>query len=153
MGEDFSTSTIIRIGWDALHRDTLALAYLVKRRGPYKGIIAVARGGLIPAAIIAQTLDLRVVDTVCVVSYDDRIRRDGDPLILKPVEGDGSGWLVIDDLVDSGRTLRRLRLMLPKAHYATIYAKPHGRPVVDTALVAVDQHVWLVFPWDEEPGE
>jgi len=48
------------------------------------------------------------------------------------VTGDGEGWLVIDDLVDTGRTAEILRRTYPKAHFATIYAKPQGRPQVDT---------------------
>ena len=48
--------------------------------------------------------------------------------ILKPIAGDGAGYLIIDDLVDTGDTARAVREMLPKAHFATVYAKPAGRP-------------------------
>ena len=123
----------------------------LRSKGPFKGIIAVARGGLVPAAIVARELDIRLVDTVCVSSYDDTVQRD-DLLILKPVEGDGTGWLVIDDLVDSGKTFRQLRKMLPKAHYATVYVKPIGQDTVDTTVIPIDQEIWLVFPWDEDPA-
>ena len=56
--------------------------------------------------------------------------------------------LVIDDLVDTGRTARLVREMLPKAHYATLYSKPMGRPVVDTFITEVSQDTWIYFPWD-----
>lgn len=143
----------IKIGWDTIHRDTLMLAHRLKNKGPFKGIIAVARGGLVPATIVARELDIRLVDTVCIVSYDDFKRRDGDVLVLKPVEGDGSGWLVVDDLVDTGTTFRQLRRMLPKAHYATVYVKPGGEDVVDTTVIPIEQDIWLVFPWDDDPPQ
>jgi xanthine phosphoribosyltransferase len=151
MAQDFSASTTIKITWDALHRDTVMLCHKLKSRGPFRGIIAVSRGGLVPAAIVACELDLRLVDTVCIVTYDDRVQREGAASILKPVDGDGSGWLVIDDLVDSGRTFRELRKLLPRAHYATVYVKPDGEDVVDTTVIAIDQAMWLVFPWDDDP--
>ncbi len=137
------------VTWDELHRHARALAWRLLDLGPWQGIIAVTRGGLVPAAIVARELDIRLVDTVCVASYDDRNR--GDVLVLKPIEGDGAGWLIIDDLVDTGHTARVLRDMLPKAHFATVYAKPAGRPLVDTYVTEVSQDTWILFPWDIEP--
>jgi xanthine phosphoribosyltransferase len=149
MTHDYTTASSATITWSRLHRDVRDLADRLAPLGPFRGIVAVARGGLIPAGLIARYLGLRHVDTVCVASYDDRVQ--GEPRIVKPIDGDGHGWLVIDDLVDSGITARIVREMLPKAHYATVYAKPQGRPLVHTHAVDVDQHVWLVFPWDSEP--
>ncbi len=150
MTHDYTTASAVTITWTRLHRDVRALAERLAPLGPFTGIVAVARGGLIPAGLIARYLELRNVDTVCVASYADR--RQGEPRVVKAIEGDGLGWLIIDDLVDSGVTARIVRQMLPKAHYATVYAKPQGRPMVDTHVVDVDQHVWLVFPWDGEPA-
>ena len=61
------------------------------------------------------------------------------------------GWLIVDDLVDTGETAKALKLMLPKAHLATVYAKPAGRPLVDTFVTEVSQDTWIFFPWDLEP--
>ncbi|MBL9036566.1 MAG: xanthine phosphoribosyltransferase, partial [Rhodospirillaceae bacterium] len=71
--------------------------------------------------------------------------------LLKGVTGDGTGWLIIDDLVDTGKTAKYVRDLLPKAHFATIYAKPAGKPVVDTFVTEVSQDTWIYFPWDIEP--
>ena len=114
----------------------------------WQGIIAVTRGGLVPAAIIARELDIRLVDTVCIASYVDRDQ--GDIEILKSTPGDGSGWLLIDDLVDTGKTAKVVREMVPRAHFATVYAKPAGRPLVDTFMTEVSQDTWILFPWDSE---
>ena len=65
------------------------------------------------------------------------------------VNGDGgASVLVVDDLVDTGATARLVREMLPKAHFATVYAKPLGRPLVDTFITEVSQDTWIFFPWD-----
>lgn len=136
------------VSWEQLHRDAKALAWRLMGLGPWHGIIAVTRGGLVPAAIVARELNIRLIDTVCIASYDEK--EQGSLSVLKSVEGDGTGWLVVDDLVDTGGTFRRIRDMLPKAHFATVYAKPAGRPLVDTFITEVSQDTWIHFPWDLE---
>jgi xanthine phosphoribosyltransferase len=137
------------VSWEELHRNAKALAWRLAGSGPWKGIVAVTRGGLVPAAVVARELELRLIDTLCIASYDDRAQ--GEMTVLKRVEGDGQGWLIIDDLVDTGKTAKAVREMLPRAHFATIYAKPAGRPLVDTFITEVSQDTWILFPWDIEP--
>ncbi|WP_457571664.1 xanthine phosphoribosyltransferase [Desulfovulcanus sp.] len=136
------------ISWEQLHRDAKALAWRLLEYAPFQGIVAIARGGLVPAAIIARELEIRLIDTVCVSSYD--WQDQGQIQVLKKVDGDGEGWLIVDDLVDTGKTAQVVRDMLPKAHFATVYAKPAGRPVVDTYITEVSQDTWILFPWDAE---
>ena len=141
------------VSWTDLHRDARALAWRLAELGPFSGIVAIARGGLAPAAIIARELDIRLVDTVCIISYKESesglADKRGDINVLKGLDSDGEGLLIIDDLVDSGETARVVKGMLPKAHIATVYAKPAGLPVVDTYITQVSQDTWIVFPWDE----
>ena len=137
------------ISWEQLHRDSRALAWRLLDRDYFKGIIAITRGGLVPAAIVARELDIRLIDTVCVSGYDWQDQH-GEIEVLKPLHMDGEGWLLIDDLVDTGRTAKTVREMLPKAHFATVYAKPQGRPLVDTFITEVSQDTWILFPWDAE---
>ena len=137
------------ISWGQLHRDSRALAWRLLTLPAFQGIIAVTRGGLVPAAIIARELELRRVDTVCISSYDWQAQ--GDKVqILKSVSGTGKEWLIVDDLVDTGKTAKVVREMLPEAHFATVYAKPDGRPLVDTYITEVSQDTWILFPWDSE---
>jgi len=136
------------VSWDQLHRDARALAWRLTERAPWQGLVAITRGGLVPAAIVARELDIRLIDTVCISSYDYKER--GDLKVLKGVPGDGEGLLLVDDLVDTGRTARMVREMLPRAHFATVYAKPAGRPLVDTFVTEVSQDTWIYFPWDTE---
>lgn len=139
------------VSWDQFHRDSKALAWrLVEKREEWKGIIAITRGGLIPAGIIARELEIKVIETIGVSSYDDKTQRELRVMkdIDKDLIGDGEGWLVVDDLVDTGNTVKILRQMLPKAHIATVYAKPAGEPLVETYVTWVSQDTWIYFPWD-----
>lgn len=139
------------VTWDQLHRDAKALAWRLHEKGPWAGIVAITRGGLIPAAIIARELECRLIESVSIVTYDDENR--GEPVVTKhPVAaGDGTGFLIVDDLVDSGATAKAVRNLLPKAHFATVYAKPAGKAMVDTFITEVSQDTWILFPWDTEP--
>jgi len=137
------------ISWEQLHRDSRALAWRLLDTEFFKGIVAVTRGGLVPAAIVARELDIHLVDTVCVSSYDWKDQR-GDVEVLKSTSGDGEGWLIVDDLVDTGRTAKVVRDIIPRAHFATVYAKPAGRPLIDTFITEVSQDTWILFPWDAE---
>ncbi len=139
------------ITWDQLHRDAKALAWRLLEHRAFKSIVAVTRGGLVPTAIIARELNIRMIDTVCIVSYQWKDQGDaGEEIVLKGIEGDGQDMLIIDDLVDTGRTARMVRAMLPRAHFATLYAKPAGRPLVDSYITEVSQDTWILFPWDSE---
>jgi xanthine phosphoribosyltransferase len=142
------------VSWDQFHRDARALAWRLNGAGPFEAIVTVTRGGLVPAAIVARELDVRLIETICISSYDHT--RQGDlkviksvaPELIKTAGGGGEGVLIVDDLVDTGKTARVVRDLLPKAHFATVYAKPMGRPLVDTFVTEVSQDTWIFFPWD-----
>lgn len=138
------------VSWQELHRDSKALAWRLLDMGPWQGIVGIARGGLVPAAIVARELEIRTIETVCIATYDHM--KKGAAKVLKPPQADGGeGWLIIDDLVDTGATAKIVRDLVPKAHFATVYAKPAGRPMVDTFITEVSQDTWINFPWDTEP--
>jgi xanthine phosphoribosyltransferase len=143
----------IIISWPELHRDARFLSQKLHELGSWNGIIAITRGGLIPAALVARELDLRLIDTICVASYKADAggaeeKSQGEIEVLKGVAGDGAGFLLIDDLVDTGRTAKLVRDLLPKAYFATLYAKPAGRPIVDLCVKEFKQNKWIYFPWD-----
>ncbi len=149
MTEDDSYTRHFPVSWQELHRDAKALAWRLTELGPFERLVAITRGGLVPAAIVARELEMRLIDTFCVSSYDHM--EQGKFEVLKEVDGDGTGVLLVDDLVDTGATARIVRKALPKAHLATVYAKPAGRPEVDTFVTEVSQDTWIHFPWDTEP--
>ena len=142
------------VSWDQFHRDARALAWRLAEAGPFAAIVAITRGGLVPAAIVARELDIRVIETVCVTSYshtaqaDLRVLKTVADAVVSVAGGEGQGVLIIDDLADTGQTAKIVRGMLPKAHFAAVYAKPMGRPLVDTFITEVSQDTWIFFPWD-----
>jgi xanthine phosphoribosyltransferase len=143
------------VSWDQFHRDARALAWRLAEAGPFAAIVCITRGGLVPAAIVARELNIRVIETFCVSSYAGP-GTAAELQVLKGVaesirnlggEG-GAGVLIVDDLVDTGKTAKAVREALPKAHFAAVYAKPMGRPMVDTFITEVSQDTWIHFPWD-----
>ena len=146
-----TATTYATVTWDQLHRDARSLAAALVPLGPWRGIVAVSRGGLIPAAIIARELECRLVECVSVVAYEDEAR--SEPAVLKPptAAGDGEGFIIVDDLVDSGVTAKVVRALLPRAYFACLYAKPQGRPLADSWVADVPQDTWILFPWDTAP--
>ncbi|MEM0945401.1 MAG: xanthine phosphoribosyltransferase [Pseudomonadota bacterium] len=142
------------VSWEQMHRDARALAWRLDGGGPgaggtWRAVVAITRGGMVPACVVARELNIRTVDTVAIKSYDHQAQ--GRVEILKAPDaaiGDGTGTLVIDDLADTGRTLAVVRERYPQAHFATVYAKPKGAPMVDTFITSVSQDTWIFFPWD-----
>ena len=165
MASPSPASKAFPVSWDQFHRDCKALAW--RLAGPdgasggasegegsrWSAIVAITRGGLVPAAIIARELGIRTIETVCIASYHD-YKDQGDLQVIKGIDdamiaGDGgASILVIDDLTDTGKTAKKVREMLPEAHIATVYAKPAGRPMADTYITEVSQDTWIYFPWD-----
>jgi xanthine phosphoribosyltransferase len=144
------------VSWDQFHRDARALAWRLAgasgASGKWKAIVCITRGGLVPAAIISRELGIRVIETVSVASYHDYTSQ-GELAVLKEItptllENDGENVLIVDDLTDTGKTAAIVRAMMPRAHFATVYAKPKGRPLVDTFVTEVSQDTWIYFPWD-----
>ncbi len=145
---------IFPVSWDQFHRDSRALAWRLSGSGPFDAVVCITRGGLVPAAIVARELGIRMIETVCVASYDHttqgevRLLKGVAPSIVSLGGGQGASVLIVDDLVDTGQTARLVRAQLPRAHFATVYAKPMGRPMVDTFITEVSQDTWIYFPWD-----
>ena len=149
-----SPEKIFPVSWDQFHRDSRALAWRLHEAGPFEAIVCITRGGLVPAAIVARELNVRLIETVCISSYEN-YQNQGELRLIKGVADEvkalaeqGKGVLIVDDLVDTGKTARMVREILPKAHFATVYAKPMGRPLVDTFITEVSQDTWIYFPWD-----
>ncbi len=143
------------VSWDQIHRDARALAWRLDGQGPkdggWRAVVAITRGGMAPAMVVSRELGIRIVDTISVKSYD--WQDQAEPRVIKAphpdvMGADGSGVLIIDDLADTGKTLELVRSLYPKAHFATVYAKPQGRGMVDTFITEVSQDTWIFFPWD-----
>ena len=142
-------ANMMLVSWAEFQQAARELAKAQLPVEQWKGIIAVSRGGLLPAAILARELGIRLVDTVCIASYHEHAKQ-GELQVLKAAEGDGKGYLLVDDLVDTGNTAKVLRELYPQAKFVTLYAKPQGAPLVDQHIVDVPQDTWIQLPWDME---
>ena len=150
-----SPEKIFPVSWDQFHRDSRALAWRLSGGSrAFEAIVCITRGGLVPAAIVARELGIRLIETVCVSSYEHTtqsnltVLKEVAPTIVARGGGEGGAVLIVDDLVDTGQTAKVVRGLLPRAHLATVYAKPMGRPLVDTFITEVSQDTWIYFPWD-----
>ena len=151
---DESAKKPFPVSWDQFQRDARALAWRLTGAGPVHALGDVTSGGMVPAAIVAREIGMRVIDTLCVSSYDHTTQNKAQVLknisdgVAKLGDGTGKGLLVVDDLVDTGTTARIVRDLMPDAHIAAVYAKPMGKPLVDTFITEVSQDTWIFFPWD-----
>lgn len=143
------------ISWDRVEQDAKLLAQQINEQfdlNQIKGLIAIARGGLSIAQLVAYYLEIRRVESLSIIGYDGMTKIDqhmnGNP---SGDIGDGSGWIVIDDLVDTGQTFSYLRRATPKAHFVALYHKPKGKDLADLTIGEFAQDTWLDFPWEVSP--
>ncbi|XBC44586.1 MAG: xanthine phosphoribosyltransferase [Buchnera aphidicola (Schlechtendalia peitan)] len=137
------------VTWDMLQIYARKLAYKLLPVKKWKSIIAVSRGGLIPSALLARELNVRLVDTICVSSYDHNCLRDLKILKYASINSKNEPTtIIVDDLVDTGGTVQTIRHIYPKAIFVTIFAKPMGRSLVDEYIIDIPQKVWIEQPWD-----
>lgn len=138
------------VTWEDIHRDSLTLANELQGQRPWKRVVAVTRGGLVPSALISRVLEVREIETVCLSSYDDADQQREIQIVkeLKDDQEAGADWLVVDDLVDTGKTADLVKKMLPRATFVALYAKPMGKPKVSHFVTEIRQDTWIVFPWE-----
>lgn len=136
------------VSWDEIQYLGRALAARIKESHPeLKRILAITRGGLFPAGILARELNIRLIETVGIGSYNGQ--EQGSLSILKNFAPDyAADVLVVDDLADTGKTLKMLKEMLVRPVVATVFVKPQGVDLVDFYAEEVAQDTWVRFPWD-----
>ncbi|VTP70112.1 xanthine phosphoribosyltransferase [Haemophilus influenzae] len=137
------------VTWDMFQMHARKLSERLLPASQWKGIIAVSRGGLFPAAVLARELGLRHIETVCIASYHDH-NNQGELQVLHAaqVPNGGEGFIVVDDLVDTGNTARAIRQMYLNAKFVTVFAKPAGAELVDDYVIDIPQNTWIEQPWD-----
>jgi xanthine phosphoribosyltransferase len=138
----------ITLTWDDVKKHSLALAKKIGTMKNLKGIVCVARGGLVPTAIIANALNIRNVKSVAVVSYHGMEQQSAEMLGSVDTILDGEGWVFIDDLADTGQTAKLLKKRYPGAKLAVPFAKPAGKALCDYIGTDMPQDIWVEFPWE-----
>jgi hypoxanthine phosphoribosyltransferase len=120
-------------------------------------VIAIARGGLLPAGAIAYAMGVKAAGTLNVEFYSDIETTLPDPVVLEPLLDTnaikGKKLLVVDDVADSGRTLalvvELLREHTDEIRSAVIYTKPASVIAPDFTWRETDR--WINFPWSTLP--
>lgn len=144
-----SYATVQPVSWEEVQCDADSLAAQELVRRPWSGILAIARGGLVPATLLAHRLDVRRIDVIAIATYDDQSIGEPEILSRPRIDGSGADWLVVDDLVDTGTTMRTIRAMYPAITAAVLYTKPRGHTLADAFVRSVPQDTWVLFPWDK----
>lgn len=136
------------ISWDDFHQDVQNLANKIREKGNFNRIVAICRGGLLPAGILSYELDIRRCDSINIQSYDHYQSRD-DISISEDhnLQNIDENTLIVDDLSDSGRTFQVVEKLFPKAFRVCVYVKPRGEKIANLYARSLPDK-WVVFPWD-----
>jgi xanthine phosphoribosyltransferase len=139
------------ISWQEFHKDCIHLCEKLPRK--FNIIVTIARGGLLPAGVMANILGIRHIDVMSVHSYDGSKQKE-DITIIKPLSSaiqnrvTHDDILVVDDIADTGKTFHFVRQLLPQACYVTPYIKPEGKILTDFYSKEYPKEAWIEFPWD-----
>lgn len=132
------------VTWEQIHRDALRLAQKLQNQPQFDAIIAVCKGGLVPASLVARALGIEYIDTICF----DSGKNHEEAIKLSPLKD--KRLLIIDDIINTGKTAGYIRKIYPEAHYASLYVKEDVIGLADTYITAVNQNTWFIFPWECE---
>lgn len=144
--------------WELFGRATRELAQTIVDSGfEPEIVIAVARGGLLPAGALSYALGVKLSDAINVEFYTDVHETLPDPVLLEPLLDmnsiQGKQLIVVDDVADSGRTLKMVLDILENAgavaRSAVLYSK--SQSVVSPDFVWKRTDDWIVFPWSDQP--
>lgn len=146
---DYSDKAIIT--WDKIKDDSVALAAKLRKefQVPDK-ILAITRGGLIPASLVTRPLGIKNIETMGIETYHGQEQTDAVNIIKQADPAYLKDTLIIDDLVDTGKTFAYLKDNTQNCVFATLYAKPKGAQFTDCFIEEFEQHIWVDFPWEIE---
>jgi uncharacterized protein len=141
------------VSWAELERLVGDLAERV--RGEYDVMLAITRGGLVPAGILAYALGIRNILIAAVAYYDDEGRPGPEPLFLQfPADPllVGRRVLIVDEVWDSGTTIHAVAERVRRAGGQPTTAVLHYKPGRSTVPDEPDHHVvttdrWVVYPF------
>ena len=143
--------TDLPVSWTEIHVLSKALCHKLRQSGQsWNRVIAVTRGGMVPACLVARELDIRVIDTISIQSYDHQSQSEARVLKMPTDLGQGEKCLVVDDLSDTGNTFKLIKSLLPMATTACLHLKPEGTGNTDFFATAASQDTWIYLPWEDQ---
>ena len=138
--------------WDEVYSLASDLSEKVRRGFSPDVVVGIARGGLVPARLLADLLGVSSMLTVGVAFYKDIARRERQPKITQalPSHIAGKHLLVVDDVADTGKSLElvvgELKMAQRDVRTATLYWKPWAEFNPD--FYAKETDAWIIFPWE-----
>lgn len=143
------------LSWDDVVALTRRLAEGIAST-PFDVVLAVSRGGLVPAAVLTSLLERRDVVSAALASYRDESRTDRMTIYNFPPDEAlrGRRVLIVDDIWDSGHTAMAIRDRVAAAGGIPIVAVLHYKPVRSAFREAKPDHWvvetdrWIVYPWE-----
>jgi len=142
--------------WDEIYDMLLRLAERIRGdRFHPDVIVGVSRGGWPPARVMSDLLGNPELANVRVEFYVGVAETKGEPVITQPlsVPVEGKRVLIMDDVADTGKSLRLVRDHVEKngateIKLATIYYKPWSEIKPD--YYVRETEAWIVFPWERK---
>jgi hypoxanthine phosphoribosyltransferase len=145
----------LKLSWAAVESACRSLAEDIRAQNAgdkFECMIAIARGGLIPATLVYEYLGLNIpIHTLHMSSYhsEDRTQAKITFRTQRPTGGYPGTCLVVDDIVDSGKTMQAISSE-HRFRKAALVTKPRGEPFVQAYSILVPQDWWVVFPWETD---
>jgi hypoxanthine phosphoribosyltransferase len=145
------------LDWQSVHDQCDRICQQIRDEGDViDSIVGVSRGGLIPAVIISQTLNVRDVYSIGVKSYDEydncssapKPYQSIDKKICKRLNKDNHTVLIVDDISDKGMTFRCIResTIMDDRRMCSLYIKRNTTFIPRYYGDVTDE--WVVFPWE-----
>jgi len=122
------------VSWDLIDECVTEIAFHLKDTGKdFNGVYGIPRGGVILAIMLSHKLDIRYIDNIDYV--DEAV-------------------IIIDDIVDTGKTLKKYKSHYnkKKCYYVTIHE--HKQSIIKPEYSVIDKgDKWIVYPWETEDSE
>lgn len=147
----------VHLGWNDVQECVSRI--IAQLDTDYDCMLVVTRGGLVPACLISEQIDLRNILVAAVMFYTGVDQRLESPIFLQfPADPllAGKKVLVVDDVWDSGRTIMAVKTRIEEAQGRPTTAVLHFKPTrsqfpnVRPDVYGKESGDWLVYPWDPE---
>ena len=134
------------VGWKEMHMLCILLATRISERN-YKKIVGISRGGLVPGVILSQALDVPFEP----LQWQTRDGNKKDTLsVALKATGNPEDILFVDDICDSGLTIKEIRNIFPESQWAVLYSKKGNMGIDFTGERLYNNKQWIVFPWEKK---
>lgn len=141
------------ITWETISSLACTLALQLEEKADFDTIVCVGRGGMVPARLLSERLDIKDIQFCKCHSYIG-VRKQAEMHIEDTLQNvEGKNVLVVDDCLTSGKTINAVCKLLENknatsVYVAVLYKNIHTEYPVQFAAQYDADREWLVFPWE-----